>query len=319
MSEIDNVPLKSVRLNGGTQSRVELNQSTIAEYAETIRQGTDLPPVVMFFDGASFWLADGFHRYHAHNQAGAMEIAAEIRTGTQRDAILFSVGANASHGLRRTNDDKRRAVMTLLSDSEWKTWTQAQIATACHVSREYVSRVSASLDPSCDRAQDAVRTVERGGKTYQMDTAKIGRQVESDSTSAAKQTDAPAPTVRSTPQPPIAPEPVVAAQTPAGEVDSQNDDQPDLVSELEAADKEIRRLSQLVATFTEHSDLAQQVAEWSLKFDQLSGRNAQLMRTSSEAQGQARYANDLLAKIRKALGVTANAEILPALTARRTA
>jgi len=98
--------------------------------------------------------------------------------------------------------------------------------------------------------------------------------------------------------------------------DEADDDQPDLAAELEAADKEIRRLNQLVETLSAGNDLAQQVAEWSLKFDQLSGRNAQLMRTSNEAQSQARYQADMLAKIRKTLGVTTNAEILPAITRR---
>ena len=38
--------------------------------------------------------------------------------GTQRDAILWSISANATHGLRRTNEDKRRAVTRLLQDPE---------------------------------------------------------------------------------------------------------------------------------------------------------------------------------------------------------
>jgi hypothetical protein len=173
--EIDTIPLNAVRINGGTQSRVELNQSTIGEYAELIRAAVDLPPVVTFFDGATFWLADGFHRFNAHRDAGAMEINAEIRTGTQRDAILFSVGANASHGLRRTNEDKRRAVMTLLNDPEWGAWTQARIAETCGVSREFVSRVSTAQSPSCDRSQDTVRVVERNGTTYEQNTAGIGK------------------------------------------------------------------------------------------------------------------------------------------------
>src|SRR6476661_4358033 len=119
MSEILTLPLDAISINGGTQSRVSLNEATVAEYAEFIRLGGDLPPVIVFEDGSSIWLADGFHRFHAHRAAGAMEIACDVRPGTKRDAILFSVGANASHGLRRTNEDKRRAVMTLLNDAEW--------------------------------------------------------------------------------------------------------------------------------------------------------------------------------------------------------
>ena len=73
-----------------------------------------LVPVVVFHDGVDHWLADGFHRYHASRRIEALESVAEVRTGTRRDAVLYSVGANASHGQRRTNADKRRAVMTLL-------------------------------------------------------------------------------------------------------------------------------------------------------------------------------------------------------------
>lgn len=35
-------------------------------------------------------------------------MATEVLRGTKRDAILYSVGANSTHGLRRTNADKRR-------------------------------------------------------------------------------------------------------------------------------------------------------------------------------------------------------------------
>jgi hypothetical protein len=34
-------------------------------------------------------------------------------------AVSYAVGANASHGLKRTNRCKRNAVMTLLKDPEW--------------------------------------------------------------------------------------------------------------------------------------------------------------------------------------------------------
>lgn len=141
MMEIDTIPLNSVRINGGTQSRVELNQATIGEYAEAIRLSTELPPVVVFFDGVHFWLADGFHRFHAHREAGALEITADIRTGTQRDAVLYSVGANAAHGLRRSNDDKRKAVITLLNDPEWSSWSDREIARVCGVSHTFVANL----------------------------------------------------------------------------------------------------------------------------------------------------------------------------------
>jgi hypothetical protein len=101
----------------------------------------------------------------------------EVRKGTQRDAILYALGANAAHGLRRTNADKRKAVEAMLGDPEWAAWAQTKIAEACAVSREFVNRVVSEQRASCDRSQDApaARTVERSGKTYQMDTGRIGK------------------------------------------------------------------------------------------------------------------------------------------------
>lgn len=175
-TELANLPLSAISITGGTQSRVALNQDAVADYAEVIRLGGELPPVVVFNDGASdgLWLADGFHRFHAHHAAGAMEIECDVRVGTQRDAILFSAGANAAHGLRRTNDDKRRAVSILLGDEEWSKWSDREIARVCGVGNKFVGDVRSSICvPNTD--SDAIRIVERNGATYEQKTSNIGK------------------------------------------------------------------------------------------------------------------------------------------------
>lgn len=176
-TELTTLPLTAISISGGTQSRVALNQEAVAEYAEVIRHAGELPPVVVFNDGASdgLWLADGFHRYHAHRAVGAMEIACDVRVGTQRDAVLFSAGANASHGLRRTSDDKRHAVTLLLNDSEWSAWSQEKIAKTCGVSTGLVSKIVNELSLHGEEIRPAVRVVERNGQTYEQKTSNIGR------------------------------------------------------------------------------------------------------------------------------------------------
>jgi hypothetical protein len=171
-----NVPLVSLRLDGGTQSRAAMDVAAITEYTEAIRQGVTLPPLVTYFDGVYFWLADGYHRYHAYRAAGVDEVPAEVRTGSQRDAVLYSVGANAAHGLRRTNDDKRRAVKTLLSDAEWAAWSDNQIAKACGVSNHLVAdvKVSFTLASPSDAPPDRTYTTKHG-TTASMKTANIGK------------------------------------------------------------------------------------------------------------------------------------------------
>lgn len=168
--------ISKIRRDGGTQSRVKIDEVTVSEYAEAMADpATVFPPVSVHFDGTNYWLADGFHRLAAYELFGRTDIPVNIVKGDQRSAILHSLRANATQGLRWTNQDKRRAVMTLLQDSEWSQWPQGNIAEHCRVSREFVNRVSREMVASCDRSQDATRTVDRSGKTYRQNTTRIGK------------------------------------------------------------------------------------------------------------------------------------------------
>jgi hypothetical protein len=143
-----------------------------------MKEGAEFPPVTLFYDGTDYWLADGFHRVEAAFGAGLTEIVAEVKQGTRRDAILYSVGANAAHGLRRNNADKRRAVITLLDDAEWSNWTNVAIAKACGVAESFVRK----LKKECHIAQCDVRTYQnKHGEIAQMNTANIGKKVSSPS------------------------------------------------------------------------------------------------------------------------------------------
>jgi hypothetical protein len=119
------------------------------------------------YDGATYWLSDGFHRYFAHKNRNCESIWAEVLTGSKRDAILYSVGANANHGKRRTNEDKRKAVLTLLNDEEWSQWSDTKIADQCQVDRSTVGvyrRELAIMGKSHDRP---TRKVQRGTQVYE--------------------------------------------------------------------------------------------------------------------------------------------------------
>ncbi len=167
---MEQLRLEQIRLDGGTQPRAFINDTAVAEYAESLTDGATLPPVVVFYDGSDHWLADGFHRTKAAVKCGFLTIDADIRQGTKRDAVLFSVGANASHGLRRTNQDKRRAVETLLRDEEWVQWSDTKIADSCGVGRSLVTDMRESIMPKTHDSTS--RKVERNGTTY---TQKVKR------------------------------------------------------------------------------------------------------------------------------------------------
>lgn len=168
------IEISRIRIDGGTQTRAELNQETVAEYAATYQHAAStMPPVTLFFDGSEYWLADGFHRYFAAKKAGKESIAEEVIPGTVRDAILFSLSANSRHGLKRSNADKRRAVETLLADAEWSKWSNEKIAAACAVSPHTVADIKKSH--SANAESEVVTYTTKHGTTTAMNTANIGK------------------------------------------------------------------------------------------------------------------------------------------------
>ena len=173
-TETTTLKLDQIRIDGGTQPRVVIDEQVVAEYAEIYSTGTDLPPVTVFFDGTNHWLADGFHRYWANKRIGCEVVLAEVHPGMQRDAILYSVGANAGHGLRRTNADKRKAVLTLLEDpkvshdDDGRPWSDRAIASRCRVSPHTVVSTRSTV-----QMQSAPVRKTSDGRT--MNTSRIGR------------------------------------------------------------------------------------------------------------------------------------------------
>ena len=153
--------LSKIRIDGGTQPREVIDEAVIQEYADALMDGATLPPIDVFFDGIHYWLADGFHRYFAYKKAEHKEVNPTIHNGTQRDAIFFSVGANATHGLRRTKADKIQAIRTVLEDVEYSDATDEVIGKLCKLSRFSVNRLRKEMG-----IEKKAQVVTRNGTTY---------------------------------------------------------------------------------------------------------------------------------------------------------
>jgi hypothetical protein len=180
--------VKDVQADKSAQQRITTRQDVAEEYAEHLKAGCEFPPIVVFKDKLGhYWLASGFHRLLAHKLAKRKYIACDVREGELRDAILFSVGCNRQHGLRREPADKRRAVLTLLIDEEWGQWAGREIAKQCGVSEGLVRILKKELSAHKTQIPQPVK-VTRGGTSYTMMPHPTRKRI--DEMTAKEQADA---------------------------------------------------------------------------------------------------------------------------------
>lgn len=145
-SDIREIEVDQIETGAATQLRVAgTDPSVVVDYADAMEGGAIFPPIVVFRDGETYWPADGFHRIAAAIRINRKTISADVRSGSQRDALLTAASANADHGLRRSQADKRRSIEMLLRDPEWSRWSDREIGKACKVDHKTVGRVRREL------------------------------------------------------------------------------------------------------------------------------------------------------------------------------
>jgi len=171
------IKVESIVIDPKIIDRVDgLDFVIVQSYADDMESGAIFPAVEIVSDGSSSWLVDGQHRLEAVKKLERETIAANVTEGDYRDALLKSCATNAEHGKRRTNEDKRRKVMMLLEDEEFKkeNWSDREIARHCKVSNHFVKkqRILTGNIPS----EETERTyVTKHGTISTMNTTNIGK------------------------------------------------------------------------------------------------------------------------------------------------
>ena len=170
---LKDLPLDNIRLDGGTQPRVQINWDVVHEYAERMRAGDHFPPVDVYFDGKDHWPSDGFHRIHAAREAEKPTVQARVLEGTLDDALWISLGSNKNHGLRRSNEDKVHSVEQALKTRPHL--SDRAIAEHVGVSHEMVRKHRLSTVDSHSTVQVGQSTERTGRDGRTINTANIGK------------------------------------------------------------------------------------------------------------------------------------------------
>jgi ParB-like chromosome segregation protein Spo0J len=170
------INILNIRIDGGTQPRQEIDYDVVKDYAELMRDGVTFPPVTVYFDGAEYWLADGFHRYHATKSNATATIEAEVITGSIDDAEEYSFTANGGRGNDLTREDKKAIIRRMfLKKERYGDWSQERIAKHVHVSPMFVSRVKAAMEI---KDEPKVKKFIKDGVEKEMNVSNIGRKTQ---------------------------------------------------------------------------------------------------------------------------------------------
>ena len=130
------IKLESIEMDKTIQCRAEIDQALVNEYAERMTEGDEFPLVILFGANGKSWIGDGWHRIMAAGSVGFVDIDAEIHSGGRAEALKFALAANAIHGRKRTNADKRRCVEIALR--EFGGLSSRAVAEMCGVSNHMV-------------------------------------------------------------------------------------------------------------------------------------------------------------------------------------
>lgn len=165
---IANVPLSAILMDAGIQCRAAINTETVTGYAERMAARDEFPPVDLFGTDGRYWIGDGWHRIMAATHVGADSIRATVHDGGRHDALKHALGANAKHGHRRSNADKRRCVEIALS--EFPTLSSRAIAELCGVHHDLVTSArqlaESATSPKTDAPDAPPAVTGADGKQY---------------------------------------------------------------------------------------------------------------------------------------------------------
>jgi len=139
------------------QMRAARNDEHVRDMVEALHSGRKLPPIKLYrLPDGRLVVVDGFHRLDAYDVVQAGMIPCVIERGTYFEALTAAAAANQEHlGLKRTNEDKRRAVECFLRGLAvaGQNWSDRQIALHVGVTHPFVHTIRKHVEEHSNDGQ----------------------------------------------------------------------------------------------------------------------------------------------------------------------
>lgn len=189
---IEDFDIDHIQLDERYQHRAKISPKIVDQYATDLKSGHVFPPPEVYQleenDNIRFQLVDGFQRISAYKQNGSQNITIKLYQGSEHDAFVHSISANADHGVRRIPADKRQAIEDMLLDETCQKWSDYEIAKCLNVHVQTVRKQHKKLIKQNKLAAVTEITFHRDGKTHTMNTDNIGMKQSSQEANTAIQT-----------------------------------------------------------------------------------------------------------------------------------
>jgi hypothetical protein len=148
--------IADINFKASPRVRDRLMTEVVDDYAERYKKREKLPPPVLaLVDDGVLVCVDGMHRIHALKKNGQKAVECEVMKCTPEMALREALGSNRTHGLRRSNDDKRRCVDAALM--QWPDKSNLAIAQLVGVDDKTVAVIRKEMEKSGHLDKEVVR------------------------------------------------------------------------------------------------------------------------------------------------------------------
>lgn len=172
------LPVSALTIDPEIQQRARIDEALIAEYAESIADWFDSAPIIVYSDGQTRWIADGFQRTEAARRAGLYAVPAIKIDGTRQDALRYALGANATHGRRRNREDLERAYQTAVREGFCQATNTEAVSALLKCSARWASELTKVAREAAKVARDAeIQRLAEEGKTQREIAEQVGVSV----------------------------------------------------------------------------------------------------------------------------------------------
>jgi len=181
-----NLPIDQIVMDDRLQPRMTLDNNAIEEYAGVLEEhdAWPFPPLTVYMvpepAGSVLYLIDGWHRLMAARHVGYEAVPCEVNSGNFSAAFVASLGVNATHGVRRSNRDKRFCVARALRDEQLGQESHRTIAQWCQVSHTLVSKIHAEMSER-DAGPETTRADATARMTHEADYGQPAAEPEDES------------------------------------------------------------------------------------------------------------------------------------------